>query len=245
MKRAIPRKNEAAFLKWERAGKRTKLILWASVLPLILLIVFMLYVTPEWIETVGGVAMVIIVVVILIYAAVPFVVQWCVMKPRLSRLSKDAAIFAALVAAEDIERGNSVRASLAMGKLLWALSDFLGQRSVALGTSRVAPGALMKVTPERIPKRAVFRAVQADEKTKDFQGRLRDLAVGLAGDVETGYLAVHRFLGWLAQKTEGPEPTPEGLLEKRPLLKILTVNLGPVIIVALGGIIAAIIKLAD
>ena len=226
-------KNEDAFLRWERQGSWTTNILWATPALLTFMVLFLLFLTltGEW-EVVTW-ELPLIVTVLIIYATVPVVIQWCIIKQRLRELAKDACIYTAMSAAEDLERGNPVRASLSMGELLLALSDLLEQESVVLGVNSVTPMEIMHVTPRKIPKRAVFRAVQANEDTKDFQERLRNLSVGLPGNIQADYLVAHQFLVWLDRKTEPYQHASQNFLDKHPTMKIL----GPSILAALALIV--------
>jgi len=183
----------------------------------------------------------VIVVLGLFYIIILIFIRLCYIPWRLGQLSKDAAVFAAIVAAKDLKRGNPVKASLSMDRLLPALSDFLGQESVTLGVSSVTPKKIMHVTPERIPIRAVFRAVQANEDTKDFQERLRDLVVGLRGKVDVRYIAVHQFLVWLNQKAEPYREGSQSFLDERPILKTMLLQVAPIILPFAGAIVVAIL----
>ena len=183
----------------------------------------------------------VIVMMGLLYVLALIVIRLCYIPWRLGQLSKDAAVFAAIVAAEDLERGNPVRASISMDRLLSALSNFLGQKLVLLGTHYVAPQAFMHITPGKIPRRAVFRAVQASEDTKDFQERLGNVAIGLSGKVDAGYLAVHQFLVWLDQKAEPYRKGSQSFLDKRPILKTMLLEVAPVIFPFASAIVVAIL----
>lgn len=241
MDRVTPQNNEDAFIRWERLGRWAKVAFWVPPTLLILVAFLLALVVPRMPES-QIVEVVLIVWVVLIYATVFVIVQLCVIKPRLGQLSKEACIFAAMVTVEELGRGNPVRASLSMSKLSLALSDFLGQKLVAFGVSCVAPRNIMHVTPETIPKRAVYRTIQASEETKDFQERLRDLAVGLRGNTDVGYLAAHHFLVWLDQKTEPYQKASKTFLDKRPTLRNVVVVLGPSILGALALIVAALLR---
>lgn len=184
-----------------------------------------------------------IVWICIVYSTVPIVIQQCVIKPKQRRLSRKACIFVALAAAEDLEKSDPVRAALSMDKLLLALSDLLGQKSIALGMSAVPPGEYMHITPGKIPKRAVFQAIQASEDTNDFQERLRHLASGLRSKVDTGYLATHKFLAWLDWKTKDYQEASKSFFEKRPTLRTIIVYLGPPTVAALGGIAILVVEI--
>ena len=180
----------------------------------------------------------------IIYSAVPIVIQQCVVKRNKRRLSKKASIFVALAAAEDLEEGNPVRASLSMDRLLSALSDFIRQKLVPLGAIWVTPQDFMHVTPETIPRRAVFQAIQASEDTNVFQERLRNLAIGLQGNIDEGYLAAYKFLAWLDRETGRYQETySKSFFEKHPSFKTILVYLGPPTFAALGGIIVIAVKI--
>lgn len=248
----IPQKNERAFRKWD--GERSWLIrgfwiltslyiLAGVVYPLVYPFVRILIPAapgevpgpnePWWLP--------ILVVLGLLYVIALIVIRLCYIPWRLGQLSKDAAVFAAILAAEDLERGNPVRASLSMDRLLSALSDFLGQKLVALGTHYVAPLDFMHITPGKIPRRAVFRAIQVSEDTTDFQERLGNVAIGLSGKVDAGYLAVHQFLVWLNQKAEPYRKESQSFLDEHPILKTILLEVAPVILPFAGAIVVAIL----
>ena len=63
----------------------------------------------------------------------------------LSEYSKDAAIFAAIVTAKDLEGSDPVRAFLSVDRLLSALSDFLRQKIVTLGLGHRHDGQIVHV----------------------------------------------------------------------------------------------------
>jgi hypothetical protein len=173
----------------------------------------------------------------IVYSAVPIVIQQCVIKRSKRRLSRKACIFVALAAAKNLEEGNPVRASLSMDRLLLTLSDFLRQKLVPLGAIWVCPQDFMHVTPEKIPRRAVFQAIQDKEDTKDFQERLHNLEKGLRGKGDAGYLAAHKFLAWLDRKTKlYQEVYSKSFFERHPTLRTIIVYLGPPTVAALGGI---------
>lgn len=254
----IPQKNENAFRKWELERRWLIRGFWI----LVSLYIFVFIVCPlvyplvyrlitRFIPIVPGQVIVpgveepwglpMIILMGLLYFIILIVIRWRYIKLRLGKLSKGAAVFAAIVTAEDLERGNPVRATLSMDRLLSALSDFLGQKLVALGVSYVTPQDFMYVTTETIPRRAVRRAIQANEDTKDFQERLRNLAIGLHGSVDAGYLAAYQFLIWLDRKTESYQQESKSFLERRPALKTMLLNVFPVILPPLVGITIAVL----
>jgi len=177
------------------------------------------------------------------YCAVPIAIRRWVIKWRIGKFSKEACIFAALVASEDLESGNPVKASLSMDKMLSALSNFLEQKLVALGVNSDTPRKFMYVMPETIPRKAVFRAIQTSEDTKDFQERLRNLAIGLRGNADAGYLAAHQFLVWLDKNTKDYQETSKTFLDKHPTLRTITVYLGPPAVAALTGIAVLVVEI--
>ena len=246
MKRMTPEKSEAAFRKWD--GERRLLIrgFWILTSLYILTVIVYPLVYPFFTREPGKAPGVqefwwlpAIMVLGLLYVIVLIVIRLCYIPWSLGRLSKEACIFAAIVAAEDLEKANPVRASLSMDKLLLALSDFLRQKLVALGASYVTPHEFMHVKPEEIPRRAVFRAIQASEDTKDFQERLDNLAIGLHSNMGEGYLVAHRFLTWLDQKAEPYRKVSQSPLEKRPLLKTMLLEVAPIILPFVGAIVVA------
>ena len=175
------------------------------------------------------------------YCAVPIAIRQWVIKRRIGKFSKEACIFAAMVASEDLERGNPVRASLSIDKMLSALSNLLEQKLVTLGVSSDTPRKFMYVMPATIPRKAVFRAVQASEDTKDFQESLRNLAIGLRDNADEGYLAAHQFLVWLDKNTESYKQASKTFLDKRPTLRTVLLNICPVILPPLAVIVTAIL----
>jgi len=255
MEHVTPEKNEAAFKKWERERRWLIRSFWIFVFLSILVFVVSPYVyllirtlipiTPGKDVTEPGVEepwlLLAIVVLGLIYIIVLIVIWFRYFRWILGKLSKEACIFAAIVAVEDLERGNPVRAYLSVDRLLSALSDFLRQKLVALGVSYVTPYDFMHVTPETIPRRAVRRAIQTNEDTREFQERLLNVAIGLRGDVDAGYLAAHQFLVWLDQKTESYKQVSKSFLDKRPTLRTMLLSVCPVILPPLAGIVAALL----
>ena len=180
----------------------------------------------------------------IVYSAVPIVIQQCVIKRSKRRLSRKACIFLALTSAKNLKEGNPVRASLSMDRLLLALSDFIRQKLVPLGAIWVTPEDFLHVTPEKIPRRAVFQAIQDKEDTKDFQERLHNLEKGLRGKGDAGYLAAHKFLTWLDQKTEPyHEAYSKSFFERHPTLRTIIVYLGPPTVAALGGITILVVRI--
>ena len=256
MDRVTPQKNEAdAFRTWD--WERIWLIRGFWILVSLFILVFAVYPYVEWLvrtfipaglpwevtvpEVEEAWRLPAVVGLSLLYVITLYVIRWRYIKWELGRLSKGACIFAAIVAAEDLERGNPVRASLFMDRLLLALSDFLGQKLVAVGTSFATPQDFMHVTPETIPRRAVHRAIQANEDTKDFQERLRNVAIGLRGKVDVRYLAAHQFLVWLDQKTESYQQASKSFLEKRPALRTMLLKVAPVILPPFALIVSAVL----
>ena len=186
----VPEKNEAAFLRWQKERKWLIRLFWAMAAMFVLTVyLFILllqqegkitlpevmagdgYTATRW-EIVG------FVLLSLVYVIVLIVIRLCYIKWRLGLLSKEACIFAAILAAEDLDKGNSVRACLYTDRLLLALSDFLGQKLVTLGVSYITPTDIMHITPEAIPKRAVLRAMEASAETKEIK---IGLMTGLSG----------------------------------------------------------------
>ncbi len=252
MERVIPQKNERAFRKWDWERRWLIRSFWILTSLYILLCVVYPLVYPfvrTLIPTAPGEMagpqepwwLPIIVVLGLFYIIILIFIRLCYIPWRLGQLSKDAAVFAAIVAAEDLERGNPVKASLSMDRLLSALSNFLGQKLVPLGASLVTPQDFMHITPSKMPRRAVFRAVQASEDTKDFQERLGNVAIGLSGKVDAGYLAAHQFLVWLDQKAEPYRKGSQSFLDKHPILKTMLLEVAPVILPFAGAIVVAIL----
>lgn len=175
------------------------------------------------------------------------------MKPRKHRSSKDACMFLARTAAESLEQGNKVRASMSMNRLLSALSDFMRQKLVSLETrpsarqnflvaalaaplnffvgTRGAPRSFVHVTPEKIPRKAVYQAIQASEDTGDFQKMLRDLIIGLGGNVDESYLSASEFLIWLDKETEPYQKVySQSFFDRYPTLKTGLTYAGPIIV---------------
>ena len=177
----------------------------------------------------------------IIYSAVPIIVRQCYIKRKLRDHSKDAAVFTALVAAKDLKKGNPVKASLSIDRLLIALSHLLAKKSVDLEMSHVSPEHLMHITPHKIRKRAVFQVVQASKDTTGFQKKLRELARGLQSNADSGYLAAHEFLIWLDKETKCYHDSSQSFFEKHPTLRTATEHLGPPIIAALGGIVVLLL----
>lgn len=246
MERVTPEKNEAAFKKWERERRWLMRSFWIFVFLCILIFVLspQLYPLAPMEVTEHGAEerwlLPAVVVLGLIYVIAIIVIWWRYFRWILGKLSKEACIFAAIVAADDLERGNPVKASLSMDRLLLALSDFLRQKSVALGVSYVTPHDFMHVTPETIPRRAVRQAIQAKKDTRDFQERLRDVAIGLCGNMDEGYLAAHQFLVWLDRKTERYQQVSKSFLEKRPALRTILLSVFPIILPPIAGIVVAV-----
>lgn len=258
MKCATTQKNERAFRRWEQDRRWLIRGFWTlvslfvlafAVYPFVYPSVYRLVLTftpiaPGEEITVPGVEepwlLPAIVVLGLLYVIVLIVIRWRI-KWRIGKLSKEACIYAAIIAADELERGDPVRASLSTDRLLLALSDFLGQKLVALGASSVTPQDFMHVTPETIPRRAVRQAIQANEETKDFQERLRNVAIGFRGNVDAGYLAAHQFLVWLDRKTERYQQASKTFLDKRPALRTVLLNVCPIILPPLAGIVTALL----
>jgi len=258
----VTTKEEAdVFRRWEWWRRWPRRFFWFSAVLIIFVLYFLItlvvelvkeqkhvFVEPssqsatEGITAVTGLEMGVLVGLCLVCVVAPVIIQRYPVKWRLGRLSKEACIYAASEAADDLERGNPVRASLSTDKLLSALSDLLGQKLVTLGASSVAPQDFMHVTPETIPRRAVRQAVQASEDIEVFQERLSDLVVGLRGKVDARYIAAHKFLVWLDQKTESYQETSRSYFDKHPTLKTVVLALGPSIIGALGGIAIVVAK---
>jgi len=254
MDRVTPEKNEGAFLRWERERRFLKwfprvilgvIIAIILVYPLVYPLVVNLFEGPpvEGVVTPGldqRWSLPIVVALSLFYVTLP--IGWRpYTKWRLGPLSTEACVFLAIVTAEDLERVNPVRASVSVDRLLLALSDSLGQKLVALGVSLVTPKDFMYITPETIPKRAVRRAIQANEDTKDFQERLCDLAIGLRGNVDEGYSASHQFLVWLDKKTESYRLESQSFLDKRPALRTIILKVAPVVLPPVCAVVVALL----
>jgi len=255
MERMTLKKYEVTFRKWDL--ERRVLIRGFWILTSLYILTFVVYpllepliytffaistVSPEkvlgvpqqsWLPIIVGLG--------LLYFIAIVVIRLCLIPRSLGRLSKGSCIFTAISAAEDLENGNPVRASLSMDKLLLALSYFLRQKLVALGASYVTPHEFMHVKPEAIPRRAVFRAIQANEDTKDFQERLDNLAIGLHGDKSEGYLIAHQFLTWLDKRAEPYRKGSQSYLDKRPILKTMLLEVAPVILPFISAIVVAIL----
>ncbi len=259
MNRVTPEKNERAFKDWKRERRWLIRGFWILVALFILIFAvsplvypFVYWLVRTFIPIAPGEEVTVplveepwwlpaIVLLGLLYVIALIVIRWRYIKWRLGKLSKEAYIFAAIVAAEDLEKGNPVRAFLSMDRLLSALSDYLGQKLVALGVSYVTPQEFMHVTPETVPRRAIRRAVQANEDTKDFQERLRNLAIGLCANVDAGYLAAYQFLVWLDRKTESYQQASKSFLDRRPALRAILLNVFPIILPPLAGIVTAVL----
>ena len=161
-------------------------------------------------------------------------------KPTKHRLSRQACIFIAKTTAQSLGQGDTVKASLSMDKLLSTLSDFVKQKLVSLVNIKVAPQKLMHVAPERIPRKAVFQAIQTSRDTWWFQQSLHDLAHGLSADMEKGYLSAYKFLVWLDKETESYQKSYSGsFFERHPTFKTVLTYVGPIIaaLVALAGLV--------
>lgn len=229
-------KYEDIFRRWERLRRRLRIWLWVTPF-LAIFAAFYMFMFFRITSVENGLhswQILVIVGIGLAYTAFPILFQRQVTRRRLGRLSREACIFAATSAAEDLRRGNSVRASLAMDRLLSALSDLLGQKLVALGTTSVAPRDVMHATPQTIPRRAVFEAIQSSGETKDFEEELDHLVIELGGDADKGYIAAQKFLVWLGQKSETYKAGSETLLEKHPTFKAIVQIVGPIIVPPLG-----------
>lgn len=236
-------KYEDDFLRWERARRTLRRILWVGPFMVIFgigypLMLFKVFGMEMGLELTTG---------IVIGSAVAYIVAYMVfyrsyVKRRAGRFSRESSIFLAASAAENLSEGNLVRASLFMDKLFSTLSDFLEQKVVTLGTICVAPKDVMVATPETIPRKAVFRAIQAGGDTSDLQEKLRYLATELNGDVETGYITVQEFLFWLNQKSEIYKRDSEASSEKHPIFRYLIRVIGPGIAPLLGILFAELLR---
>lgn len=257
-----PQKNEAAFLSWESERRWLNGVLWFLVLPLVVLAYRLFFVVTGFEDPVitafpalrelGGSlpetwsVRIIVMGVLLVYVAIPIAMRQYQFKWKVGPLSKEACVFLALVAAEELERGDPVTASLSMKKLLLALSDFLGQKfrlrlSSAAPSKYIFPSKYMQVRPETIPNRAVFRAIQTSGDTKDFQDRLCDLAIGLHNSEKAGYAAAHQFLAWLDRRAERYRQISQSFLDKRPTLRIMLLKVAPVFLPAVSAIVVALL----
>ncbi len=255
MDSVIPQKDEAAFRSWQKERRFLKwfprvvlgvIIAVILVYPLVYPFVVNLFVVLPGEESVVAPglderwSLPIVVALSLVYVTLP--IGWGpYTKWRLGPLSAEACVFLAIVAAEDLERVNPVRASVSVDRLLLALSDFLGQKLVALGVSLVTPKDFMYITPETISERAVRRAIQASEDTKDFQERLCDLAIGLRVNVDAGYSAAHQFLVWLDKKAEAYRLEPQSFLDKRPTLRTIVLRVAPIIVPPVSAVVVALL----
>ena len=259
MGRVTPEKNENAFLDWESERRWLNGVLW-FLLPVFIVLALRLFSLVPGVEdpvtkalpAMAGVIVetlaerIAVMGLLLLYVAIPIVIRQYPIKWEVGRLSKEACVFLALVGAEELERSDPVTASLSMKKLLLALSDFLGQKfrlrlNSAAPSKYVSPGKYMQVTPETIPKRAVFRAIQASRGTKDFQERLRDLAIGLHGNADAGYPAAHQFLVWLDRRAERYRQISQSFLDKRPTLRTMLLKVAPVFLPAVSVIVVALL----
>lgn len=255
MDRVTPLKNENAFLDWESERRWLNGVLWL-LLPVFIVLALRLFslvpgvedpVTKAFPAMAGTIPetlsmRIIIMGVLLLYVAIPIAIRQYHFKWEVGQLSKEACVYAAIVAAEDLEGGNPVRASLSIDKLLLALSDYLGLKLVPLGSSSAAPSKYMQVTPETIPKRAVFRAIQASGDTKEFQERLRDLAIGLHGnDEDAGYPAAHQFLVWLDRTAEPHRQVSQSFLDKHRTLRTMLLKVAPVFLPLVSAIVVALL----
>jgi len=257
MASVTPEKNEAALRSWQKERRFLRwfprvvlgviiaiIIVYPLVYPFVVNLLEEESTTNEKVIAPGldqRWSLPIVVALSLFYVTLP--IGWRpYMKRRLGPLSTEACVFLAIVTAEDLERVNPVRASVSVDRLLLALSDFLGQKLVALGVSLVTPKDFMYITPETIPKRAVRRAIQASQDTKDFQERLCNLAIGLRGNVDAGYCAAHQFLVWLDKKAESYRLESQSFLDKRPTLRTIVLQIAPIIVPPVSAIIIVLLR---
>ncbi len=210
---------EKGFRKWYRLRKSRKIDIYLSILVYIITIIAFLVGAKERED------LILISITVLLVVIFFGVFQWSSSKRELGRASKEAIVFTAVNAADDLNIGNSVRASIYLNNLLLALSDYLDQKITLSDRSAFIPNKNICATPSTILGTDIFRVIQVRKDTNDFKHQLRQLAFGFYGNVESGYLIAQKFLLWLDQTVERRLPLPQSFWTRHSTLLIISLQI--------------------
>lgn len=163
---------------------------------------------------------------------------------RQLRLSQDVVFCTAVSAAEQLEEGDPIKASLLVDKLLAALSHFLRHKSVKIGpwgfTAKLKD--LLYVHPESVPRKAILGAIQdSGSEMPEFSQHFYSFAQGLSSESERdNYIVTQNFLSWLINKSEKYKLKPAGLWERHPGFKDILLS---IILPIIGAIIVLVVRI--
>jgi len=152
-----------------------------------------------------------------------FMLMWVPLIEWKNVYKKEATIFAALTACEELDSGDSVRASLSTDRLIKALSRLLERERLAFADQKFPLRDHLFLNPNRIRSRSIQKYIQATDSTEQFKMELRQLASSLSENKIPIYLAAQRFLAFLNNNVgQLTSPNELDLLIKiSPLLAII------------------------
>jgi len=222
------RKRETSLKRYERINRRRKLMLVGSAVAAII------YAIPLFILFPGRVW---VIPILISWIAIYSYVMFRMLNGWLGRLSQDALCYASVSAAEQLEEGDPVKASIWVDKLLGALPYFLKHKSVKIdpwGFSAKLTD-LLYVHSERLPRKAMLSAIQdSGSEIHEFSQHFYSFAEGLSSENEKdNYIVTQNFLSWLINKSEKYKLKPMGLWERHPGLKDILPILGMIIVLVL------------
>lgn len=175
------------------------------------------------------------------YLIFSVLIQWRFIQ-RLKKLSQPVAFYAAVSAAEQLEKDNLIETSFYADKLLGALSFLVMQETIEVKPWKSALKNLLYVKPGDIKNKAVHGAIQDRKTTKnDFVEQFYDLADSLskAHLRSREFKAIGDFLEWVSVKSQTYE-SEIGFWARHQNYKILLD-----IMAIIAPIIVAILMLID
>ena len=115
---------------------------------------------------------------------------------------REVIIFSALKANDELSRGDAITASVAVDKLIYALSQLLSRGKISFVNEKFPIKKLLSVNPDKISKKSIRKYLQLRENSNEINAELNRLAKNLIETKEADYLAAQRFLVFLKNNVD-------------------------------------------
>jgi len=110
---------------------------------------------------------------------------------------KEVIIFSALSTSDELSRGDFIKSSVTIDKLIHALSQILNYDKITFVDETFPIKKLLSINPDQINKKSIHKYLQLKENCNEISGELNKLVNSLINSTESNYLAIQRFLVFL------------------------------------------------
>lgn len=243
VKRELQKKKEDAqpvATRYSNMRRRQSHFIYFVIINLLIFLIFVVMLTT--LITESFLVIVAMISYMAVYIIILIVLTFRQGRRRLRMRSQDAALYAAVSAAERMESGTIIEASSYATELVVALSHLTERESVNAKPWKFSLKNVLYVRPGDIRREAILEAIQDTALERDeFIERFYAIALSLYSDTaETLHMSVKDFLSWLSNNCVRYGAPPMTVWERhpnyRPSLEVAAVVGVPII-----GAIAIII----